>query len=575
MSFVDKILIASRRWLTSVLLVCSLAVAAEDITFMNNRRQWEQLPTGALMQMGHQFEHKNLPDSMFLCFSIVANRYDTHSPQGKELEQCVGAIFDIGVMYMGVYYDTFKAHTYMLRARDLAQKHQLKSLSPYIDYNLGNLYLFNDIFHNSPQHEKCLELYREAFNGAYRAKDWNLLHTILLSISDVLIAEENRTEVAKLANQYEQLVIPDSVEFHAYGVQFCKGLTCFASNDLQQSVDAFKQLPDVPHLNQISQKQRAQWDAIIHNITLHLLEELGRYDEALDEINIISREAKENGVATGYVVALGYYHDLYKKLNNHQLADYYELLWLRQRDSVATLSQLKNFEKADFLHEIDKMNEEHQTLALKQRHDRQLLWIVSVAALVAIILLVLLYINRQRIRQSYRQLYEKSQALLAAEDAGRQETMVSQPAEVAVETPKYSHNQMDEDVMDELWLQIKRVMETSDEIYQELFSLDQLTELLNAKRSHVSQTINTKTGKNFYALLHAYRIREACKRMSDKQNYGNYSIEGIAHSLGYSSRSHFVRVFKEATGIPPSAYQKLAQNPPDTTSPSPDDEETS
>jgi len=566
---------ARQRALVAVmLLVCLLAVAAEDVTLLGNRRQWEQLPTATLMQMGHQFECKGLPDSMFLCYSIVANRYDTRSVQGKELEQCVSAIFDIGVMYTGVYYDTFKAHTYMLKARDLALKHHIDCLLPYINYSLGNLYLFNDIFHNSPQHEKCLELYREAFSGSYRNKDWNLLHTILISLSDVLMAEEDHTEVAQLARQYLAMGIPDSVEFHAYGKQFCKGLTGFASNDLQQSLDAFKQLPDVPYLNQISAKQRAQWDAIIHNITLHLLEGLGRYDEALDQIDIISREARQNGVVTGYVNALGYYHELYKKQNNSKLAEYYELLWLRQRDSVATLSQLKNFEKADFLHEIDKMNEEQQVLAAKQRHDRQLLWIASVAAVVAIGLLVLLYINRQRIQENYRQLYEKNQALLAAEDAKRQTAESEQVNEVAPVAPKYSHNQMDDDVMDELWLQIKRVMETSKEIYDEQFAIDQLAELIGAKKNYVSQTINTKTGKNFYALLHTYRIREACRRMSDKQNYGNYSVEGIAHSVGYSSRSHFVRIFKEITGIPPSAYQKLAQTPLDTPSPAHNDKET-
>ena len=310
-----------------------------------------------------------------------------------------------------------------------------------------------------------------------------------------------------------------------------------------------------------------------YNITLHLLEELGRYDEALDQIDIISREARENGVATGYVNALGYYHDLYKKMNNPKLADYYELLWLRQRDSVATLSQLKNFEKAGFLHEIDKMNAEVKELTYKEQIKQRFLWIVGAFSLIAVVLLVQLYINRRRIQENYRQLYEKNQALLAAEDARLQAAEAEQVTEVVPEAPKYSHNQMDDDVMDELWLQIKRVMETSKEIYDEQFTIDQLAELIGAKKSHVSQTINTKTGKNFYALLHTYRIREACRRMSDKENYGNYSVEGIAHSVGYSSRSHFVRIFKEITGVPPSAYQKLAQTPPEASTAAPDAEE--
>ena len=212
------------------------------------------------------------------------------------------------------------------------------------------------------------------------------------------------------------------------------------------------------------------------------------------------------------------------------------------------------------------MNEEQQALVVKQRHDRQMLWIVGAAALVAIVLLVLLYINRRRIQENYRQLYEKNQALLAAEDARRQTAEAEHVTEVVPEAPKYSHNQMDDDVMDELWLQIKRVMETSEEIYDEQFTIDQLAELIGAKKNYVSQTINTKTGQAFSVLLNEYRIREACRRMNDREHYGNFSVEGIAQSVGYGSRSHFAKLFKAATGVPPSTYMKMCK---EGTSPAP------
>ena len=43
----------------SVVLACALAVVAGEVTFLNNRRQWEKLPTATLMQMGTEFiNHK-------------------------------------------------------------------------------------------------------------------------------------------------------------------------------------------------------------------------------------------------------------------------------------------------------------------------------------------------------------------------------------------------------------------------------------------------------------------------------------------------------------------------------------
>ena len=38
-----------------MVLTCALAVVAEDVTFLANRRHWEQLPTSTLMQLGNDF----------------------------------------------------------------------------------------------------------------------------------------------------------------------------------------------------------------------------------------------------------------------------------------------------------------------------------------------------------------------------------------------------------------------------------------------------------------------------------------------------------------------------------------
>ncbi len=76
---------------------------------------------------------------------------------------------------------------------------------------------------------------------------------------------------------------------------------------------------------------------------------------------------------------------------------------------------------------------------------------------------------------------------------------------------------------------------------------------------YVSQVINESTNKNFNTLLNEYRIREACKRLTDFDTYGQMTNETIAEGLGYKSRSHFIRTFKKMTGLTPSQYQKIAR----------------
>jgi AraC-like DNA-binding protein len=76
----------------------------------------------------------------------------------------------------------------------------------------------------------------------------------------------------------------------------------------------------------------------------------------------------------------------------------------------------------------------------------------------------------------------------------------------------------------------------------------------------VSQVIHEHCGLNFNAFLNQYRIKEACKRMSDTTRYGNYTIEAIANDVGFRSRSAFASSFKRITGLTPSEYQRFAQD---------------
>ena len=68
--------------------------------------------------------------------------------------------------------------------------------------------------------------------------------------------------------------------------------------------------------------------------------------------------------------------------------------------------------------------------------------------------------------------------------------------------------------------------------------------------------INQEYGSNFNSLLNEYRIKEACRRLGGN---ANMTIEGIAESVGFKSRTSFGALFKSITGLSPSAYQKISR----------------
>lgn len=107
-----------------------------------------------------------------------------------------------------------------------------------------------------------------------------------------------------------------------------------------------------------------------------------------------------------------------------------------------------------------------------------------------------------------------------------------------------------------------------DTFYSSLTSLmqdEQLFKQVDLKVKHlaiklnlpdylVSQIINQKAGLSFRHFINAYRVREARKLLIRARD--QYSIEGIAREVGFSSRASFYTAFKKETNQTPTEYLK-------------------
>ena len=176
-----------------------------------------------------------------------------------------------------------------------------------------------------------------------------------------------------------------------------------------------------------------------------------------------------------------------------------------------------------------------------------------------IVSLVLLYRNYREVKEKNAQLFQKVQEQLAVIEEKKALLLQAPQPLPQVEKPKYQKNAIDETTKSELLHRIFFVMESSADIYDTDFSLQRLAELVEGNPNYVSQVINEKYKQNFNALLNEYRIREACRRINDREHYGNQTLDSIAEGVGIRARSTFVTAFKKFTGMTPSAYQKLAK----------------
>lgn len=86
-------------------------------------------------------------------------------------------------------------------------------------------------------------------------------------------------------------------------------------------------------------------------------------------------------------------------------------------------------------------------------------------------------------------------------------------------------------------------------------SINDLASRLDTKSKYVSQVINEKLGKNFYNFVNEYRIKDAKDLLTDPE-YQKYSVEGVAHIVGFNTKSSFNAAFKKHSGQTPSEYRK-------------------
>ena len=86
-------------------------------------------------------------------------------------------------------------------------------------------------------------------------------------------------------------------------------------------------------------------------------------------------------------------------------------------------------------------------------------------------------------------------------------------------------------------------------------TLHSLAQRLEVSPQQASKTINTQFQKNFYQLVNEYRIQHAQSLLTNPK-YQHYSILGVAMECGFKSKSTFYKLFKQATGTTPTAFQQ-------------------
>ncbi len=569
------------KFFISALIVFFISVgcraAANDVS--DEFQRLRNLDNKTLLDRGYKYIEEAKYDSAMVYYSMVVNRYYSNSYKKSDILDIIKGMQNLSIIYMSFSFDYKKSYEYLLDAKELAEKNGCTEKLPNIYNCLANILQLSKGDSESADMEGVTDMLRKAFYSAAKQKDYGVMSISLNNLITLCFGQDDQLyDISKELSEFRKICKNVKSNDVKLSLLMCRAYDEAQKGKVENAVKLLRSVAAGTADSPLAYRGILSCQGMI--TTIYVTHK--RYREAIESDKEALRIAESNK-STDYIVSLS--HDLsslYKEIGDTVMANRYELKYLRNNNVLMSAGHLSSVKNVKFMRELNKANEQVRELSEKRRLQN-IMFLCALAVIVVIGgLLYRIYRANRKIRSNNRHLYTNYVEMLAKEEQARlqRETNEQRIREleqqlresespkkpVAADTDtdgmpqkaKYQNSRLTEEDTKALYSAILKVMENSDEIYKLGFNVDGLSELVHSRPRYVSQAINQEYGSNFNSLLNEYRIKEACRRLGGNPDYANMTIEGIAESVGFKSRTSFGTLFKSVTGLSPSAYQKIA-----------------
>lgn len=485
---------------------------------------------------GYFLEKRNSPDSALLYLTALTTIAESDPEFHFDSEIYPVAYQTMGVIYASVYGNYSEAAVNMLKGLKLVRQQNLDLWENRITFNLSAMeYEQGRLSGNDTIVETSLEKFQSLLNKTDISGDRGLAMTLLMNIAELGIREGMPEKVSAACSS---LSVGDSTGSPL------KILGKISSLLSERKYGEACQMMDSTVRN--IHESQSYLTTSIHNglflLRAHILLEAGKETEALQAYDeVIEMNEKAQDLFSIFEI-YSHLRKYYKMQGDPQKATEYERAELRTKDRLVNRSRSLSFDLSRSKYNEEQLKQEMGAEISRSRTYQIVLWVSLFFLAILIILLVLLYAKLRQLKKSRQIIVRNDQEFfLNALDKSKSDNQDKESANSVSDTST-------------LYEKILNVVKSNDEIYEEDFNTSRLAELLEEKPRKVSAAILESTGESVTQFIARIRIREACRRINDKVNYGGYTIEAIGQSVGYRSRSHFGVVFKKIIGMTPSEY---------------------
>lgn len=246
-------------------------------------------------------------------------------------------------------------------------------------------------------------------------------------------------------------------------------------------------------------------------------------------------------------------YSIYSKIYEEQgeieesLAALKEMILLKDSLSGQEKSELLaemevKYQLQDQEERLEKKTEELVQVKEEFSTQKDLLIIVFFGLLIISALFVRILKNNKELKDAHYNLVQKNKVIIDVERA-----LSNEKKKVTNDEP--------EDQSKDLLNRIINYLEEEKPYLDKGFSSEMLADKVHSNRTYVSRVINNECGMSYNHFINQYRIKDAIKLLTSSEGEKN-TIESVAFSVGFSSKSSFNPAFKRYTGLTPSMYLK-------------------
>lgn len=505
---------------------------------------------------------ENKPDQALMAFTLAMGRYRRNLDESDK-RLCMQACYGAWLVYFNHFCNYQKAFESIMTARDIAD--DIQQDQPKVYLLAGNIYqTFSEQSNDS-------RLMRRAYTYYYKALDMAIVthdrSSIDICFSNLLTAAHSLHCIDKLGRAwraYSTLPVGRDDVRRRYNHSAYRMYTLWHGGKLRAAVGEVEgQIRSTP--------ADAEHVRLVVNARLNkarLLFEQRLTGGALDELRAAQQLADRAGLKDALLEIYELRARILQAAHLTQEANASYNHYLTLKDSLYISRQLSNIDEMQFGYDLKKKDEKLQM----EQARRQRLFVLAVAlvaiALMLAVMLLIIKRKNSKLRESNRQLYLKSVAQLKSEANERvvthkyEQEISNLQQHIATDSDptrqRYKGSGLSDCDKGQVLARIKKVMEDVDEYCSPEFSVLRLSSLAGYKPKDISEVIHDFYNCNFNAFLNEYRIREACRRVAEDSSFTRLTIQGMANSVGFKSRSAFIAAFKKFAGLTPSEYIKIS-----------------